>query len=482
MYTLKNKEVFWDFALCEKNNGITIKNHRPVRKNTVISLNKPWEGEHGGYHSLVKIGDTYRIYYRAAGYNAGPEQVESGYHSMFCVAESTDGKTFTRPKLGLFEYNGSKDNNIIFAVEGKNVDNFSVYYDENPDCPADAKFKALTSTAPNGAKFKLAYYKSADGYKFEYIDVLPIEGAFDSLNLTIWVSEKNKYRIYFRNFHTIDGADIPVGNHDDTSIRDIRYVESEDFVSWTEPKRIAFTDGKENIQYYTSGITKYPDTDMYFGVPVRYVDRVNDAVNYKHLPKLDGFRERLIKREGRGGTAVTDCTLIFSRDGYTFERSGEAFCTPGIENNENWIYGDCYFARGLFETESDFPYEPSELSFYKSHGYRHRPVDIVRFTLRRDGFRSWHTDANEGYILTKPVTIDGEEITVNFATSAFGCLNIIICDLDGNPIDGYDSTNLFGDSVCRPVEFEKPISALHGTEVRLKISMCECDLYSVTVK
>lgn len=482
MYTLKNKEVFWDFALCEENNGITIKNHRPERKNIVMTLDAPWEGEHGNYLSLVKCADTYRIYYRGAGYNDGPEKVESGYHSVFCVAESRDGKTFTKPRLGLFEYNGSRDNNIVFAVPGKNVDNFSVYYDENPNCTPDAKFKALTSTSLDGKIHTLSYYKSADGYKFEYVGVLPIEGAFDSLNLTLWVKEKNKYRIYFRNFHTIDGADICVGKHDDTSIRDIRYVESEDFVAFTEPERIAFTDGREDIQYYTSGITKYPDTEMYFGMPVRYIDRANDAVNYKYLPKLDGFRERLIKREGRGGTAVTDCTLIFSRDGYTFERSGEAFCTPGIENNENWIYGDCYFARGLFETESDFLFEPSELSFYKSHGYRHRPVDIVRYTLRMDGFRSWSAGNTEGYVLTKPMNICGDSMTVNFATSALGSLRIIICDKDGTPIPGYDSTTLFGDSIDRPLDFEKPLSELCGKEVRLKITMTECDLYSVNLK
>ena len=463
MYTLTNKEVFWDMALCEEKHGITIKNHRLERKNIALSLNDVWEGEHGNYLSLVKYADTYRIYYRGAGYNDGPEKVESGYHSVFCVAESRDGKTCTKPRLGRFEYNGSRDNNIVFAVPGKNVDNFSVYYDENPDCTPDAKFKALTSTSLDGKIHTLSYYKSADGYKFEYVGVLPIEGAFDSLNLTLWVKEKNKYRIYFRNFHTIDGANIPVGKHDDTSIRDIRYVESEDFVAFTEPERIAFTDGKEDIQYYTSGITKYPDTEMYFGMPVRYIDRANDAVNYKYLPKLD-------------------CTLIFSRDGYTFERSGEPFCTPGIENNENWIYGDCYFGRGFFETESDYPFEPDEMSFYKSHGYRHRPVDIVRYTLRMDGFRSWSAGNTEGYVLTKPMNICGNSMTVNFATSALGSLRIIICDKDGTPIPGYDSANLFGDSIERPVDFEKPLSELCGKEVRLKITMTECDLYSVNLK
>ena len=30
-----------------------------------------------------------------------------------CYAESNDGKTFTRPKLGLYEFKGSNENNIV---------------------------------------------------------------------------------------------------------------------------------------------------------------------------------------------------------------------------------------------------------------------------------------------------------------------------------------------------------------------------------
>ncbi len=164
-----------------------------------------------------------------------------------------------------------------------------------------------------------------------------------------------------------------------------------------------------------------------------------------------------------------------------FERSGEAFCTPGIENNENWIYGDCCFGRGLFETASDYPHEPCEMSFYKCHGYRHRPVDVVRYTLRLDGFRSWYADAKGGYVLTKPIELCGKSMSVNFATSALGSLRIIICDTNSNPIPGYDSTTLFGDSVDRPIDFEKPLSDLCGKAVRLRIEMSECNLYSMNI-
>lgn len=484
MYTINNREVFWDMLLSEECHGVGIRNHTPVRKNIVMTLDEPWEGEHGGYLSLVKVGDTFRIYYRGGGSNSDdPQDRSMGTHSVFCVAESTDGKTFTKPSLGIYEYNGSKDNNIVFKLN-KNVDNFSVYYDENPDCPEDEKFKALSSSIPDDNVFgKLGYYKSADGYHFEFVRTVSIIGAFDSLNLLLWDKDTGKYRIYLRDFHTPDGEDIPTGKHVDDSIRDIRYVESGDFLSWTLPKRVRFTDGLENIQYYTNGITKYYRANTFFGIPTRYIDRGDDAVNFKYLPNIDGFRDKIIAgEERRSGTAMTDCTVIYSRDGFLFERGDEPFCTAGIENHENWIYGDCYFGRGLFETASDYPYEPCEMSFYKCHGYRHRAVDVVRYTLRLDGFRSWHAGAQDAYILSKTVTLSGDSMSVNFETSALGYLRIIICDTDGNPIEGYDSTRLFGNSVERPVDFEKTLSELYGKEVRIRFEMNECELYSMNIE
>ena len=41
------------------------------------------------------------------------EQVVPGHDQLTCYAESHDGITWTRPSLGLFEFKGSKDNNIV---------------------------------------------------------------------------------------------------------------------------------------------------------------------------------------------------------------------------------------------------------------------------------------------------------------------------------------------------------------------------------
>ena len=56
-------------------------------------------------------------------------------------------------------------------------------------------------------------------------------------------------------------------------MRDIRVMYSDDFVNWTDPEIIDFTDG-EDEPLYTNNATIYPGSDRIFvGFPVRYCER-----------------------------------------------------------------------------------------------------------------------------------------------------------------------------------------------------------------
>ena len=67
---------------------------------------------------------------------------------------------------------------------------------------------------------------------------------------------------------------------------------------------------------------------------------------------------------------------------------------------------------------------------------------------------------------------------VNFATSAVGGMIVAVCDEEGQELEGYSSYVMFGDSVDRPVEFEKSLKELAGQTVRLKFKMKDAHLYS----
>ena len=480
------REVCWDNMLIDKNDGISIKLHKPVRKNTVMTCNEEWEGFCCGYFDILKVGNTYRLYYGAGGQRGSiyPEDNVGDGGRWVCMAESLDGKTFTKPKLCKFTSKaGSKINNIIH-LEERYIDNFTIFYDENPDCPPDAKYKALSMCPVKGDPWRpesanLAYYTSPDGINFTGPKALYVNGEFDSFNVFFWDKATKQYFLYVRDEHE------PKEKNDDTTAdcenvgRHIHVYTSKDFNNWQSHGLIKFDDNKEDYQLYTNGVHKYYRSEnIFLGIITRYLDRKNHEYNFKHV----GFDKRdrfdYIKELGREGTALTDAVLMTSRDGFYFDRCDEVFMSPGIQNGINWIYGDCYIGYGFIETESDYKGEPNEISLYSGLGYHTRPVDVVRYTLRLDGFFSWHADYCGGEVLTKPICFDGDKLSINFETSAMGHIRIKICDENGCEIEGYDSNLVFGNSVDRMVDFEKDVSLLKGKNVRLKIEMKDAELYS----
>ena len=478
---MDKRTLLWDMSLTEKAEGIRVNMHRPIRKNVALKCDAPWEGEHCGYGQVMYDGEKYRLYYRGSGANAGPWNMEDGTHSVLCVAYSKDGKNFEKPDLGIYEYKGSKHNNIVFMLgEKAYFDNFAIFIDKNPNCPKDEKYKSVSMFLTNKEKdiYALKVYKSADGLHWQEAGlILEGKGAFDSMNIAFWDENLGKYCLYFRGYHDLN-PEYKIEHEKETHVRDIRVTYSDDFLNWTEPKFLDYKKDKTEFQLYTNGMMKYHRANIYLGLPTRYIDRSLDSVNYKYLPDLHGYREIMGKISRRSSIAMNDTLVMYSSDGVSFNRSREAFMTPGPENGENWVYGDCYFAHGMAQTESDFYGEPEELSIYAGTGYRSRPVTFERYALRLDGFFSLRADYEEGEVITKPIVIEGGKLSVNFATSAIGYLKIELLGEDGATIEGYTSQRLFGDSIDRPVDFEKPLADLSGKKVKMKITMKDADFYS----
>lgn len=470
----------WDDKLIAKNENVRVEMHQPVKKNIALACDNEWEGPHNGYASVIKVGDTYRMYYRADASRQRMDKTMTPGKGVICVAESRDGGiTFRKPNIGKYDYNGTKNNNIVYMRE-KNIDNFSVFYDTNPDCPKEERFKALSEINfgnDNGGT-KLIYFASQDGYDFKEMRYLDVRGTFDTYNVMVWDEETKQYFLYYRAFHTPEGEDrLSWKGAKPNWLRHIRVATSPDFKTWTEHGRISFADGEQKYQLYTNQITKYFRANTFIGFPVRYNDRDAEKQNFRFMPL--GDRHAIMTEVwGREGTAVTDCIIMTSNDGFTFDRRDEAFMTPGVEARDNWWYGNCYTVYGLAETEAEEDGAPNEISFYMGENYRIKNVDFRRYTMRLDGFFSWTAPFRGGEVVTKPIVLEGDSMTLNFATSALGGITVSLLDEEGVTLEGYESYVMFGDSVDRPVEFEKPLSALKGKEVRVRFAMKDAKLYS----
>ena len=125
--------------------------HEPVAKSDGLAESETWEGDHPGYATLIDDGDRFRFYYQLFHDPERPDgeddsHLESGLRMLAAYAESKDGVEWHKPRLGLYEYKGSVENNIIFSgfgERGKGIHGFALYKDANPDAPEESRYKAL---------------------------------------------------------------------------------------------------------------------------------------------------------------------------------------------------------------------------------------------------------------------------------------------------------------------------------------------------
>jgi hypothetical protein len=165
-----------------------------------------------------------------------------------------------------------------------------------------------------------------------------------------------------------------------------------------------------------------------------------------------------------------------SRDGRTWKRWDEAFMTPGIEREYNWVYGDCYPALGMIETPSDLPHAPNETSMYafEKH-WAMMPSQLRRYTIRVDGFVSYRAPYAPRKVVLRPIIFEGRTLSVNFATSAAGSVRIKLSGA-GRELD---SVEMFGDSLDRTAPFQGgDVASLAGKPVVMEIILSDADIYS----
>ena len=104
------RELFVDGYLIDRLTGAQLALHAPQPREIVLEFDQPWEGLYSGYTTILKAGDVFRLYYR--GMPAARHTLDT---EVTCVAESRDGIQWTKPKLGLFDVQGTKDNNVVLA-------------------------------------------------------------------------------------------------------------------------------------------------------------------------------------------------------------------------------------------------------------------------------------------------------------------------------------------------------------------------------
>ncbi|MEO6181842.1 MAG: hypothetical protein ABIP71_01790 [Verrucomicrobiota bacterium] len=440
-------EMFVDNWLIDSNRsrGVSLRLQTPSRREVVLTTDKPWEGKESAYFTVLQDGPRIRLYYRGF----IPEGGDASDKQVTCMAESSDGINFTRPNLGLYEFQGSKENNIVYM--GVEAHNFAPFLDTNPKAKPEERYKAV-----GGLESRLFAFTSPDGIRWKKIQVEPVmtKGAFDSLNIVVRDEQAKLYRCYSRNW-TGGGYN---------GFRAVQSSTSEDFLHWNDPvpNRHRASDGSQPPpeHFYTSATTPCPGAPHhYLSFPMRFVPERKTTSPIKDA-------------------GVSDAVFLSSRDGTNWDRTFlEAWVRPGLDER-NWTHRNNMPARGIVQTSSN------EFSMYISEHYAWPDNRLCRLTIRRHGFGSMHADHAGGEFTTRPLTFTGKNLILNYGTSAAGSVQVEVQDEQGQPLPGYSLAEmdlLFGDDLDAVVKWRsgKDSSALIGKPVRLRFVMKDADLYSL---
>lgn len=456
------RQFFWDLNIIDEEKTTASRMlHSPVAQEALFTADKPWESGNIGSFCVVQSAEGCRLYYTAW---------DAASAARICLAESADGIHWEKPSLGLVDYEGSSENNILLD-NASGITALSVFEDTAP--AAKEHFKAV-GTRSDGS---LSAFSSLDGLIWTENGSLgkkmvTATGGPVSLCSAYYDAAQQRYLCYFIR--------------QEKSRQEIAVTSSKNFRRWSTPKSLTFGEVAEAFTLQTANISPYYRSESgLVGFPLRISE-----------PSAEEAAGNLALRKECTDTRITDALFLSSGDGSRFTLPPEAWLTPGPENESNWLFGDCFLAAGMAETpalHSDDG-QDYELSLYAAENISgEKATQLRRYTTRIDGFVSFHAPYDTRRVYTKPLVFSGSRMTVNFRTSNSGSLFVRILDKDGNPFEllpytdesgeeyqvpAYTSYRLFGDRVDREVAFNGDLSALVGQTVVLEFTMSDCELYS----
>jgi hypothetical protein len=238
-------------------------------------------------------------------------------------------------------------------------------------------------------------------------------------------------------------------------------------------------------QYYTNETHPYfRAPHIYIALPTRFIGAplhpLRRALTDAQLQTLLTDPQAQGSQHPPSKIAIdfTDTVLLTSRGGPKYDRTFmEAFIRPGAGLG-NWTN------RAIYAYANVVPTSETEMSLYMTRDPYLPSNHIRRYTLRTDGFASVGAPYAAGEMVTKPLTFSGENLVINYATSAAGSLRVEIQDQFGRAIEGYllaDADEIIGDEIERAVSWKggSNISQLTGRAVRVRFMMKDADLYSM---
>ncbi len=267
-------------------------------------------------------------------------------------AESDDGVHWVKPNLGVVEFEGTKDNNMLFRY----AHGTGVFLDEEEADPSK-RYKLVTKVEYPGGQNYMAVNFSENGVHWGRMIRWPK-----------WNPPADSHNFPFRD--KVDGLFKVIVRTWKNGVRTSSICSSQDFINWSEPQEILRGNGFE-AQVYSMPVFWYEG--LYLGLAsifhegdrsVPGFDTVDCELTYaSSTEKFDRVApgQYLIPRgEGSYPSGDFDCGCIYASAPVDM---GDKLCFYYMgSNGHHSNFRETSFARGFLKKDGFAWYEPREVS------------------------------------------------------------------------------------------------------------------------
>ena len=477
------KQLFIDDRWFFSQNGMQLRVNPPVKTERILAAEKPWEAMRLCGGSFLEDNGEYKLWYGAFGGGDEP------HARSVCYAVSPDGLNWERRNTGLFEWDGSRQNNIVMpgAHAGVMID---------PNGPDEHRYKAVAIIKENdmwpeskgcvtgyweGKRFhavmELYLCTSPDGINWTRQQTAVSDYFHDTSNHFFYDRVRAKYAAYVRT-HTRGRT---VGRLEFDDPMDLPWIPlgAEDKAQFFPTVLSADETDPPQTDLYTPCVHQYPwAADAYFSF----------TTPYRHYPVGDAANTALAGKDERGrfqNDGCVDIQLAVSRDGVNFIRPDRRPYVPlGLQGS--WDGGQIYMSLGFIRQGDEI------WQYYHGTAHTHGAYTsdenqyygaICRLVQRLDGFVSADADYTGGEFTTPLLTFTGEQLQLNVDCSALGQVWVEVRDEHNHAIPGYtmaDAIDVDRNQTAAPVSWREreDVAELVGRPVRLHFKLRACKLYA----
>ncbi len=409
----------------------------------VVSPDKPWE------KTSVYMGGMVR-------HNPDKGIFEMWYSGGgMCYATSKDGVNWDKPVMGLFEKNGVKDTNIVFARGPQ-----SVFYDPLETDPAK-RYKAFGARELN---YMWGAY-SGDGFNWHEYEQQPIMPFGSETGTAVRDTQTGKIMAFVR---PCQSTPLVYGIR---GRRILSVASSDDFVHWNEPREIIIPDDIDD-QWVKDPQQR---TEYYSMSGFRHGAHYVGIIQTFHLQKILDKETLGVNQSFYEGPIFSQ--LVHSLDGFVWRKFTDR--SPVITNGPTEFDAGCI----MFLATEPVIYKDEIWHYYTgintTHGGTMPPkkISIARASWRIDGFASVTNVDSDGIIETVPFIFENDALKIN-ADAANGEIIIELINPDGKAIDGFKSLPVNTDGTNITVKWQNGKSNPLNMPVCIRFNIKNADLYS----